>query len=163
MLAGQAVHILLHRNTLVGQQCGKGILFVLVILDKAGGQLVLQIPIFLGVHQIHSSGGSVFQAELSFPDLMGFVNLLPFGIKCKGIDKIHDRILGDLVKDLRDHAVRVFLDPVIDIVTGGFVKGCLVGICSVIVCIGLKEALLHLESGIILEPDRVCQTQLVAL
>ena len=163
MFAGKAFDILRYGDTIIGKQGGKGVLSALIILDKAGGKVVFQVGIFLGMHHLHILPGTVLGGEITVPYLGLLVNLIPFSFKSQGVYQIHDGVLGNFVQDLRDHAVGMLLDPGIDVIQGTLVKGCLVDGCAVVIRIGLEEALLHFKSRVILEPDGVGKTHFARL
>ena len=92
---------------------------------------------------------------MTFLHLKFIVDFFPLGFKSQGIHKIHDSILRNLIDDLRNHALSIGFHPVVDLVSGIFVEGCLIGACAIVIPVDSQEGLVHFEIGIILKPDRV--------
>ena len=150
---------LLDADALFRQQRGERIFPTFVGLEEAHGFFMLQILPLLGVHQLYLPLRAVGAAELALLYCVFRVGLHPLGVKGQGVDQVHQGLLGNLVQNLRDHAVGLLLDPVVDVRQGALVKGGLIGICAVVVRIGLQEALLHSEARVRGEPDGICQLQ----
>ena len=159
----QAFHIILYRNSFLGQQSGEGIAAFRVMLYEAGGQLVLQIAALLGVHQFYFGLGAILPGEDAGTNLVFLIDHLPNCLEGQSVDEIQDCLLRDLVQDLGNHAGGVLFDPIVDVLFRGIVKGSLVDPCTVVVGVVLQKVLLDLKIRIILEPDGICQVQLAVL
>ncbi len=160
-LAGKACNGILNRNSLIRQQSGKGIFAIRIVFQKARGIAAVKIHMFAAVHHFHIFLLSGFRGKRTVPYPALLINVLPLSIKGQGIDKVHHGTFRNFVQDIRNHAVRVFTDPVIDVLQRGIVKSRLVDRCSIVVRIGLKEILLHFQPVVIPEPDGIGKMDLV--
>ena len=123
LLACQPAHIILYAGSFVRQKRRERISAALIGLEEALGVLVMQILPGCAVKKRAGLRPAISRGKCSIPHVVGFKGALPLCVERQGVDEIHDRVRRNPVNDFRDHAVCVFLYPVVDGLFGRVVKG----------------------------------------
>ena len=159
--AGQRGQIFLRGDIIVGQQGRIAVAPAGVILDKAGGQTIVQIELFGLVHHLHCLLRAVGGGKGALTDIGGFVGRGPFGVKGQGVEKNHGAVAAEPVQDLLDPSGGVIADPAVDVRHGLGVKGRLVDLRAEVVGVGLQKFFPDGELLHIAHPDGIGADQLV--
>ena len=123
----------------------------------------MDIGVQLIPHEFCFDFFAVRASEFVLADIDVFIRRLPFRLECNRIHEIHDLLRLNPTDQLRNHLMRILIDPAVDIVHGCLIERCDVEIRVVIGFCRFEELLRHDQAGFVIPcPDRIGDMQLRA-
>ena len=92
--------------------------------------------------------------------LIFFIDGFPLCIKGERIDKVHDSVTGDFIKDFRDLTVCTLPNPAVDVLHCAVIKRRTVDSGIIVVYCGLKKFRADLKPVSIPKPYGICHMNL---